>query len=138
MIKKKQFVVNVALATLLACPMSMMAGIPCNGPADNNDDDDDDEIPILVHGPHRLLLDQPLVNAEFIEECETMEITICKTLPKVNVVICKNGVGVTNCYLGDTVAGSEYMIPVDNDTDTTGMVLYIISAGEVFSVINLN
>ena len=137
MMKKKDFI-NVVLAALFAFPMSTFACTPSFGPADDDDDDDYDDAPILVHGPHRAPQNKLLVDAEFFEECETLEITISKTLPKVSVVICKNGVGVMNCYLGDTVAGSDYAIPLDNDTDTTGMVLYIVSAGKVCSVISLD
>ena len=39
--------------------------------------------------------------------------------------------------IGDTSAGSEYEIPI-YDEDTEGMVLYFVSAGEVFSVNSLN
>lgn len=122
--------IRVAMAALLAFPINTVSGTPGFGPLD--------EIPIVVHGPHRAPQNKLLVDADFFEECETLEITISKTLPKVSVVICKNGVGVMNCYLGDTVAGSDYAIPLDNDTDTTGMVLYIVSAGKVCSVISLD
>ena len=137
MIKKKQFVVNVALATLLACPMSMMAGIPCNGPADNNDDDDDDEITIVVHGPHRLPLDQPLVSAKFDAGNGIVEITFGEALTNVNVKIFKNGM-MMDWYIGNAVAGTKYMTPVGNDGSNTGIVLYIVSSGKVCSVISID
>ena len=134
--KKKQMII-VALATLLAWPMSMMAGIPCYGPADNNDDDDDDEITIVVHGPHRLPQDLPLVSAEFNEGSGIVEITFSEALANVNVKIWKNGM-MADWYIGDVVAGTEYMMPVGNDGSNTGIVLYVFSQGNVFSVINLN
>lgn len=127
--KKKQFI-NVALATLLACPMNIVAGTPGFGP--------DDEVPIVVHGPHRGPQNKPVAVAAYNEDAGMVDITFCKTLADVSVSICKNGVGVMNCHLGDATAGSEYVIPLDNDMDTTGMVIYIVSEGEVFSVINLN
>ncbi len=39
--------------------------------------------------------------------------------------------------IGDTSAGSEYEIPLYVE-DTEGMILYFVSAGEVFSVNSLN
>lgn len=125
--KKNQMII-VALATLLAWPMSM-AGTPSFGPAD--------EIPIVVHGPHRLPLDMPLVSAEFNEGNGIVEITFGEALPNVNVKIWKNGM-MADWYIGDVVAGTEYMMPVGNDGSNTGIVLYVFSQGNVFSVINLN
>lgn len=125
--KKIQMII-VALATLLACPMSM-AGTPSFGPAD--------EIPIVVHGPHRLPLDQPLVSAEFNEGNGIVEITFSEALANVNVKILKNGM-MMDWYIGNAVAGTEYRIPVGNDGSNTGIVLYVASQGNVFSVINLN
>ena len=137
MMKKKQFIFSAALAVLFACPMSMMAGIPCYGPADNNDDDDDDEITIVVHGPHRLPLDQPLVSAEFDAGNGIVEITFSEALANVNVKILKNGM-MMDWYIGNAVAGTEYRIPVGNDGSNTGIVLYIVSSGKVCSVISLD
>ena len=130
MMKKKQLMIHVAMAALLAFPMSSVASTYGFYPVD--------EIPIVVHGPHRAPQNKPVARAKYNEFSGTVEITFCKSLANVSVLICKNGVGMTNCYLGDAAAGSEYVIPLDNDTDTTGMVLYIVSAGKVFSVINLN
>ena len=138
MMKKKQLIIYVAMAALLACPISTEANAYGFYPVDDNDDDDHDEAPILVHGPHRSPQNKPVVKVEYNNNDGTVEIRFCKTLTNVSVVICKNGVGVMNCSLGDAPAGSEYMIPLDNDMDTTGMVLYIVSAGRVVSVINLN
>lgn len=136
--KKKQFIIHVALATLLAFPMSSVANTYGFYPVEDDDDDDSDAPPILVHGPHRAPQNKPVARAKYNEFSGMVEITFCKSLEKVSVLICKNGVGVVNCPLGDTVAGSEYVIPLDNERDTTGMVLYIVSAGKVFSVIILN
>lgn len=125
--KKIQMII-VALATLLACPMSM-AGTPSFGPAD--------EIPIVVHGPHRLPQDLPLVSAEFNAGNGIVEITFGEALANVNVKIWKNGM-MADWYIGDVVVGTEYMMPVGNDGSNTGIVLYVFSQGNVFSVINLN
>ena len=137
MMKKKQLMIHVAMAALLAFPMSSVASTYGFYPVDD-EDEDDDEVPILVHGPHRAPQNKPVARAKYNEFSGTVEITFCKSLANVSVLICKNGVGMTNCYLGDAAAGSEYVIPLDKDTDTTGMVLYIVSTGKVFSVINLN
>ena len=137
MMKKKQMII-VALATLLAWPMSMGAGNYGFYPVDDDDlDDDDDEIPILVHGPHRSPQNKPLASAEFNVGSGTVEITFNKSLANVNVQIWKNGM-MMNWYIGNAVAGTEYMIPVGNDGSNTGMVLYVVSQGKVFSVINLD
>ena len=137
MMKKKHFIISAALAALLAWPMSTVAGTPSFGPVDDDDDDDSDEAPILVHGPHRLPLDLPLVSAEFNEGSGIVEITFGEALPNVNVKIWKNGM-MADWYIGDVVAGTEYMMPVGNDGSNTGIVLYVFSRGNVFSVINLN
>ena len=125
--KKIQMII-VALATLLACPMSM-AGTPSFGPAD--------EIPIVVHGPHRLPLDQPLVSAEFDAGNGIVEITFSEALTNVNVKILKNGM-MMDWYIGNAVAGTKYMTPVGNDGSNTGIVLYIVSSGKVCSVISID
>lgn len=129
MIKRKQLVVNVVLAALLACPMNVMAGTPSFGPAD--------EIPIVVHGPHRLPLDQPLVSAEFDAGNGIVEITFGEALANVNVKIFKNGM-MMDWYIGNAVAGTKYMTPVGNDGSNTGIVLYIVSSGKVCSVISID
>lgn len=130
MMKKKQFIIYVAMAALLACPISAVANTYSFYPVD--------EVPIVVHGPHRLFQYTPVVEVEYDNHNGTVGIRFCQTLKDANVQICKNGVGVMNCCLGDAPAGSEYMIPLDNDMDTTGMVLYIVSAGRVVSVNSLD
>ena len=128
MMKKKQMII-VALATLLAWPMSMMAGNYGFYPID--------DVPIVVHGPHRSPQNKPVAIAEFNAGSGTVEIAFNKSLANVNVQIWKNGM-MMNWYIGDAVAGNEYIIPVGNDGNNTGMVLYVVSQGKVFSVINLD
>lgn len=123
---KKQFI-NVTLAALLACPISAVASTYSFYPVD--------EVPIVVHGPHRLLQSTPVVEVEYNNG--TVEIGFCQTFKNVSVLIYKNGVGVMNCYVGDAPAGSEYVIQLDNYGNNEGMVLYVVSAGKVVSINSL-
>ena len=128
----KRTIVCAALAAMIAFPMSALASAPFMGPTDG-----DDEIPIIVHGPHRGPRIAPAVRVEYNENAGTVVITFNKAATDVRMFVCKNDVGVMDYYIGDTSAGSEYEIPL-YDEDTEGMVLYFVSAGEVFSVNSLN
>lgn len=123
---KKQFI-NVTLAALLACPISAEANTYSFYPVD--------EVPIVVHGPHRLFQYTPLVDVEY--DNGTVGIRFCQTLKNVSVLIYKNGVGTMNYNLGDAPAGREYAILLGNDGNTEGMVLYVVSAGKVVSINSL-
>ena len=115
----KRTIVCAAFAAMIAFPMSALASAPFMGPTDG-----DDEIPIIV---------APAVRVEYNENAGTVVITFNKAATDVRMFVCKNDVGVMDYYIGDTSAGSEYEIPI-YDEDTDGMVLYFVSAGEVFSV----
>jgi hypothetical protein len=127
MMNKKLFI-NVTLAALLACPISAVANTYSFYPVD--------EVPIVVHGPHRLFQYTPVVDVEY--DNGTVGIRFCQTLKNVSVLICKNGVGTMNYSVGNAPAGSEYVMQLDNNGNTEGMVLYVVSAGKVVAVNNLD
>lgn len=126
---KKQFI-NVTLAALFACPISSVANTYSFYPVD--------EVPIVVHGPHRLFQYTPVVEVEYDNHNGTVGIRFCQTLMNVNVLIYKNGVGTMNYSVGNAPAGSEYVMQLDNNGNTEGMVLYVVSAGKVVAVNNLD
>lgn len=126
---KKQFI-NVTLAALFACPISSVANTYSFYPVD--------EVPIVVHGPHRLFQYTPVVEVEYDNHNGTVGIRFCQTLMNVSVLIYKNGVGTMNYSVGNAPAGSEYMMQLDNNGNTEGMVLYVVSAGKVVAVNNLD
>ena len=136
MLNKKLFI-NVTLAALLACPISAVANTYSFYPVDD-DDEDHDEAPILVHGPHRLFQYTPVVEVEYDNHNGTVGIRFCQTLMNVSVLIYKNGVGTMNYSVGNAPAGSEYVMQLDNNGNTEGMVLYVVSAGKVVAVNNLD
>lgn len=119
---KKQFI-NVTLAALLACPISAEANTYSFYPVD--------EVPIVVHGPHRLFQYTPVVEVEYDNHNGTVGIRFCQTLMNVSVLIYKNGVGTMNYSVGNAPAGSEYVMQLDKNGNTEGMVLYVVSAGKV-------
>ena len=84
---KKQFI-NVTLAALFACPISSVANTYSFYPVD--------EVPIVVHGPHRLFQYTPVVKVEYDNHNGTVGIRFCQTLMNVSVLIYKNGVGTMN------------------------------------------
>lgn len=122
---KKQFI-NVTLAALFACPISSVANTYSFYPVD--------EVPIVVHGPHRLFQYTPVVEVEYDNHNGTVGIRFCQTLMNVSVLIYKNGVGTMNYSVGNAPAGSEYVMQLDNNGNTEGMVLYVVSAGKVVAV----
>jgi hypothetical protein len=122
---KKQFI-NVTLAALFACPISSVANTYSFYPVD--------EVPIVVHGPHRLFQYSPVVEVEYDNHNGTVGIRFCQTLMNVSVLIYKNGVGTMNYSVGNAPAGSEYVMQLDNNGNTEGMVLYVVSAGKVVAV----
>lgn len=126
---KKQFI-NVTLAALFACPISSVANTYSFYPVD--------EVPIVVHGPHRLFQYTPVVEVEYDNHNGTVGIRFCQTLMNVSVLIYKNGVGTMNYSVGNAPAGSEYVMQLDDNGNTEGMVLYVVSAGKVVAVNNLN
>lgn len=126
---KKQFI-NVTLAALFACPISSVANTYSFYPVD--------EVPIVVHGPHRLFQYTPVVEVEYDNHNGTVGIRFCQTLMNVSMLIYKNGVGTMNYSVGNAPAGSEYMMQLDNNGNTEGMVLYVVSAGKVVAVNNLD
>lgn len=126
---KKQFI-NVTLAALFACPISSVANTYSFYPVD--------EVPIVVHGPHRLFQYTPVVKVEYDNHNGTVGIRFCQTLMNVSVLIYKNGVGTMNYSVGNAPAGSEYVMQLDNNGNTEGMVLYVVSAGKVVAVNNLD
>ena len=126
---KKQFI-NVTLAALFACPISSVANTYSFYPVD--------EVPIVVHGPHRLFQYTPVVEVEYDNYNGTVGIRFCQTLMNVSVLIYKNGVGTMNYSVGNAPAGSEYVMQLDNNGNTEGMVLYVVSAGKVVAVNNLD
>ena len=119
---KKQFI-NVTLAALFACPISSVANTYSFYPVD--------EVPIVVHGPHRLFQYTPVVEVEYDNHNGTVGIRFCQTLMNVSVLIYKNGVGTMNYSVGNAPAGSEYVMQLDDNGNTEGMVLYVVSAGKV-------
>ena len=119
---KKQFI-NVTLAALFACPISSVANTYSL-----------DEVPIVVHGPHRLFQYTPVVEVEYDNHNGTVGIRFCQTLMNVSVLIYKNGVGTMNYSVGNAPAGSEYVMQLDDNGNTEGMVLYVVSAGKVVAV----
>lgn len=129
MMNKKLFI-NVTLAALLACPISAVANTYSFYPVD--------EVPIVVHGPHRLFQYTPVVEVEYDNHNGTVGIRFCQTLMNVSVLIYKNGVGTMNYSVGNAPAGSEYVMQLDDNGNTEGMVLYVVSAGKVVAVNNLN
>lgn len=129
MMNKKLFI-NVTLAALLACPISAVASTYSFYPVD--------EVPIVVHGPHRLFQYTPVVEVEYDNHNGTVGIRFCQTLMNVSVLIYKNGVGTMNYSVGNAPAGSEYVMQLDNNGNTEGMVLYVVSAGKVVAVNNLD
>ena len=129
MMNKKLFI-NVTLAALLACPISAEANTYSFYPVD--------EVPIVVHGPHRLFQYTPVVEVEYDNHNGTVGIRFCQTLMNVSVLIYKNGVGTMNYSVGNAPAGSEYVMQLDNNGNTEGMVLYVVSAGKVVAVNNLD
>ena len=126
---KKQFI-NVTLAALLACPISAEANTYSFYPVD--------EVPIVVHGPHRLFQYTPVVEVEYDNHNGTVGIRFCQTLMNVSVLIYKNGVGTMNYSVGNAPAGSEYVMQLDDNGNTEGMVLYVVSAGKVVAANFLN
>ena len=126
---KKQFI-SVTLAALFACPISSVANTYSFYPVD--------EVPIVVHGPHRLFQYTPVVEVEYDNHNGTVGIRFCQTLMNVSVLIYKNGVGTMNYSVGNAPAGSEYVMQLDNNGNTEGMVLYVVSAGKVVAVNNLD
>ncbi len=126
---KKQFI-NVTLAALFACPISSVANTYSFYPVD--------EVPIVVHGPHRLFQYTPVVEVEYDNHNGTVGIRFCQTLMNVSVLIYKNGVGTMNYSVGNAPAGSEYVMQLDDNGNTEGMVLYVVSAGKVVAVNNLD
>lgn len=122
---KKQFI-NVTLAALFACPIKSVANTYSFYPVD--------EVPIVVHGPHRLFQYTPVVKVEYDNHNGTVGIRFCQTLMNVSVLIYKNGVGTMNYSVGNAPAGSEYVMQLDNNGNTEGMVLYVVSAGKVVAV----
>ena len=122
---KKQFI-NVTLAALFACPISSVANTYSFYPVD--------EVPIVVHGPHRLFQYTPVVEVEYDNHNGTVGVRFCQTLMNVSVLIYKNGVGTMNYSVGNAPAGSEYVMQLDNNGNTEGMVLYVVSAGKVVAV----
>lgn len=126
---KKQFI-NVTLAALFACPISAEANTYSFYPVD--------EVPIVVHGPHRLFQYTPVVKVEYDNHNGTVGIRFCQTLMNVSVLIYKNGVGTMNYSVGNASAGSEYVMQLDNNGNTEGMVFYVVSAGKVVAVNNLD
>lgn len=129
MMNKKLFI-NVTLAALLACPISAVANTYSFYPVD--------EVPIVVHGPHRLFQYTPVVEVEYDNHNGTVGIRFCQTLMNVSVLIYKNGVGTMNYSVGNAPAGSEYVMQLDNNGNTEGMVLYVVSAGKVVAANFLN
>lgn len=129
MMNKKLFI-NVTLAALLACPISAVANTYSFYPVD--------EVPIVVHGPHRLFQYTPLVEVEYDNHNGTVGIRFRQTLMNVSVLIYKNGVGTMNYSVGNAPAGSEYVMQLDDNGNTEGMVLYVVSAGKVVAVNNLD
>ena len=129
MMNKKLFI-NVTLAALLACPISAVANTYSFYPVD--------EVPIVVHGPHRLFQYTPVVEVEYDNHNGTVGIRFCQTLMNVSVLIYKNGVGTMNYSVGNAPAGSEYVMQLDNNGNTEGMVLYVVSAEKVVAVNNLD
>ena len=129
MMNKKLFI-NVTLAALLACPISAVANTYSFYPVD--------EVPIVVHGPHRLFQYTPVVEVEYDNHNGTVGIRFCQTLMNVSVLIYKNGVGTMNYSVGNAPAGSEYVMQLDNNGNTDGMVLYVVSAGKVVAANFLN
>ena len=129
MMNKKLFI-NVTLAALLACPINSVANTYSFYPVD--------EVPIVVHGPHRLFQYTPVVEVEYDNHNGTVGIRFCQTLMNVSVLIYKNGVGTMNYSVGNAPAGSEYVMQLDNNGNTEGMVLYVVSAGKVVAVNNLD
>ncbi len=129
MMNKKLFI-NVTLAALLACPISAVANTYSFYPVD--------EVPIVVHGPHRLFQYTPVVEVEYDNHNGTVGIRFCQTLMNVSVLIYKNGVGTMNYSVGNAPAGSEYVMQLDDNGNTEGMVLYVVSAGKVVAVNNLD
>ena len=129
MMNKKLFI-NVTLAALLACPISAVANTYSFYPVD--------EVPIVVHGPHRLFQYSPVVEVEYDNHNGTVGIRFCQTLMNVSVLIYKNGVGTMNYSVGNAPAGSEYVMQLDSNGNTEGMVLYVVSAGKVVAVNNLD
>lgn len=129
MMNKKLFI-NVTLAALLACPISAVANTYSFYPVD--------EVPIVVHGPHRLFQYTPMVEVEYDNHNGTVGVRFCQTLMNVSVLIYKNGVGTMNYSVGNAPAGSEYVMQLDNNGNTKGMVLYVVSAGKVVAVNNLD
>ena len=103
---KKQFI-NVTLAALFACPISSVANTYSFYPVD--------EVPIVVHGPHRLFQYTPVVKVEYDNHNGTVGIRFCQTLMNVSVLIYKNGVGTMNYSVGNAPAGSEYVMQLDNN-----------------------
>ena len=126
---KKQFI-NVTLTALFACPINSVANTYSFYPVD--------EVPIVVHGPHRLFQYTPVVEVEYDNHNGTVGIRFCQTLMNVSVLIYKNGVGTMNYSVGNAPAGSEYVMQLDNNGNTEGMVLYVVSAGKVVAVNNLD
>ena len=129
MMNKKLFI-NVTLAALLACPISAVANTYSFYPVD--------EVPIVVHGPHRLFQYTPVVEVEYDNHNGTVGIRFCQTLMNVSVLIYKNGVGTMNYSVGSAPAGSEFVMQLDSNGNTEGMVLYVVSAGKVVAVNNLD
>ena len=126
----KKLFINVTLAALLACPISAVANTYSFYPVD--------EVPIVVHGPHRLFQYTPVVEVEYDNHNGTVGIRFCQTLMNVSVLIYKNGVGTMNYSVGNAPAGSEYVMQLDNNGNTEGMVLYVVSAGKVVAANFLN
>ena len=129
MMNKKLFI-NVTLAALFACPINSVANTYSFYPVD--------EVPIVVHGPHRLFQYTPVVEVEYDNHNGTVGIRFCQTLMNVSVLIYKNGVGTMNYSVGNAPAGSEYVMQLDNNGNTEGMVLYVVSAGKVVAANFLN
>lgn len=126
----KKLFINVTLAALLACPISAVASTYSFYPVD--------EVPIVVHGPHRLFQYTPVVEVEYDNHNGTVGLRFCQTLMNVSVLIYKNGVGTMNYSVGNAPAGSEYVMQLDDNGNTEGMVLYVVSAGKVVAVNNLD
>ena len=130
--KKKTITVCATLAAMMAYPMSALAGSPDMGTTVN------DDIPIIVHGPHRAPRITPAVIVEYNENAGTVKVTFTQAVNDVGVLVCENGVGVMDYFIGDAAAGNEYVVTLDLMDSTEERVLYFVSAGTVFSVYPLN
>ena len=122
----------IGFIALNACSITMEASVP------KSMLENEENVPVIVHGPHRAPRQTPIVWVEYDLESREVEIKFSKSLANVTVMVKKDDVSVMEYYLGDVFEGSDYLVQLDNEENTEGIVLYIVSNETILSVYSLD